>query len=1084
MTRAPARQVRPGVGDARREGLIARPRPERRLDEVFGKRLGTVVAGPGFGKTTLLDTWRRDVDSAWHTLTPRDESVARLARSLAEAVDIRFPALEPSQWYGSMPDAASADIERADSFAGLLCERLERALEHDLVLVLDDVHELGEGSGGARVVESVCRHAPPLLHLVLSSRAAPPFPVQRLRGRGEVLELTSADLAFTAEEVIALAGATLGEETSRRLHESSGGWPAAVRLALEVARGTEPARREAVVKRLAHPDAPLYAYLAEEVLARDPPEARDLLRRTAALDRVSPALCLRLGLPGGEATLRELVRRGLAAAQDDGWFSVHALVRDFAARAWPLREDEAREVHRAAAAWFEEEGCHEEALLLLAASGDRDETRRLLTSRGHEIVAGGGAGSVIRAGDLDVRRPVEPAIDEVLGEAYAVRGESDRALEHLWRAARGRSRLPASLAWRLVAALHLKGDLGEARRVVERARLDDADPFDQILLFAWAAAVMRRLGDLGESGRFAAEALAAAGRGGDDRGSALAHAELALSCERHGSERDEQLDRALAAAERSGDVFQGARIRNSRGSMLLEVGEYGEAVEELNRAIELAELGGFTSLVALATMNRGLCRYCLGQLAEARTDYESAFGLYRSTGSREAAYAVIGRGDVHRERGDGELARAAYEEGLALAEQSGDRQALVPALYQLAKVLVDDDPERAARLAERAVEYGWPDLPWALNAVGWVALVGGDRDAAAGAARRAARAARELHDPYGLAESLELDAMATTDPARARRALEEALTVWRRLPNAVHEALVELALARLTKASGSHRREVRAERQLRRLGVQVRAAAPAGLLRFVAERGLIPVSVETLGSFRVLRPGDAVAPREWRSQKAQDLLKILVSRRGAETPRELLMEALWPDEEPSLLRNRLSVALSTMRSLLDPGRDYDGNHFVAADLRSVSLDLSHVVVDVEDFLSEAAEGLRLRREGAPQAGERLEHAFALYRGDFLPADAYEEWSVSLREEARALYVEVAHVLAAAADAEERHDEAARFCLRILERDAYDERAHLRLARALLAAARHGDARRQYRRYCRRMDEIGIEPAPFPVLSAA
>ena len=98
------------------------------------------------------------------------------------------------------------------------------------------------------------------------------------------------------------------------------------------------------------------------------------------------------------------------------------------------------------------------------------------------------------------------------------------------------------------------------------------------------------------------------------------------------------------------------------------------------------------------------------------------------------------------------MARAAYEEGLAIAERCNDRQGIVPGLYQLAKVVVDDEPERAAYLAERAVSYGWPDAAWALNALGWVALVRGDRAGAGEAADRASAAARDAGDRFGLAE--------------------------------------------------------------------------------------------------------------------------------------------------------------------------------------------------------------------------------------------------------------------------------------------------------------------------------------------
>jgi DNA-binding SARP family transcriptional activator len=50
---------------------------------------------------------------------------------------------------------------------------------------------------------------------------------------------------------------------------------------------------------------------------------------------------------------------------------------------------------------------------------------------------------------------------------------------------------------------------------------------------------------------------------------------------------------------------------------------------------------------------------------------------------------------------------------------------------------------------------------------------------------------------------------------------------------------------------------------------------------------------------------------------------------------------------------------------------------------------------------------------------------------------------------------------------------------VLERDAYDEEAHLGLVATLVAAGRHGEARRRYRIYGEQMGELGVEAAPFP-----
>jgi DNA-binding SARP family transcriptional activator len=240
--------------------------------------------------------------------------------------------------------------------------------------------------------------------------------------------------------------------------------------------------------------------------------------------------------------------------------------------------------------------------------------------------------------------------------------------------------------------------------------------------------------------------------------------------------------------------------------------------------------------------------------------------------------------------------------------------------------------------------------------------------------------------------------------------------------------------------------------------------------------------VQSLGRFRLLRRGEPVPITEWQSRKARELLKILVARRGRPTPRDLLMEALWPDQSPDRLASRLSVLLSTARAVLDPGKQQEPDHFLAADRSAIWIQTQHLVVDVERFLTAAFEALELRRAGDPDAGPRLAAAEAAYTGDFLEEDAYEDWATGLREEARAAYTEVARALAEDTAALGDADAATRYYLRVLERDPYDEPAHLGLVSTLEAAGRHGEARRAFRAYCARMDSIGIESAPFPGLA--
>ncbi len=240
------------------------------------------------------------------------------------------------------------------------------------------------------------------------------------------------------------------------------------------------------------------------------------------------------------------------------------------------------------------------------------------------------------------------------------------------------------------------------------------------------------------------------------------------------------------------------------------------------------------------------------------------------------------------------------------------------------------------------------------------------------------------------------------------------------------------------------------------------------------------LAIRSLGAFRLFRDGVPIAATAWQSKKARTLLKILVARRGRATPRDLLMEALWPEQDPARLANRLSVALATVRAVLDPQKLRPPEHFVTADKDSIRLDLEHLTVDVEEFLRCAHEGLALARAGRrDEAAAPLAEAESLYAGDFLEEDLYEDWAADLREETRATYIAVARTLAERSLEASDHDSAVRYYLRILDKDSWDAEAHLRLVSALERAGRHGEARRRYRTYASRMGELDLPVSPFP-----
>jgi LuxR family maltose regulon positive regulatory protein len=163
--------VPPSIGPSH----LARPRLEALLGEASRKRLTVVVAGPGFGKSTLLASWAAKGNVAWYSLGPEDAQMPRLARGILDALRLRVPVLPPELSAVAMPagPATTNDeggVSRAHAFAQFVAQTLEEKLARELFLVLDDVDELGISQAAGQLIALLCRQAPPKLHLVAGWR--------------------------------------------------------------------------------------------------------------------------------------------------------------------------------------------------------------------------------------------------------------------------------------------------------------------------------------------------------------------------------------------------------------------------------------------------------------------------------------------------------------------------------------------------------------------------------------------------------------------------------------------------------------------------------------------------------------------------------------------------------------------------------------------------------------------------------------------------------------------------------------------------------------------------------------------------
>jgi DNA-binding SARP family transcriptional activator len=247
--------------------------------------------------------------------------------------------------------------------------------------------------------------------------------------------------------------------------------------------------------------------------------------------------------------------------------------------------------------------------------------------------------------------------------------------------------------------------------------------------------------------------------------------------------------------------------------------------------------------------------------------------------------------------------------------------------------------------------------------------------------------------------------------------------------------------------------------------------APAGHL----------LSVHLLGQFQVRL--DDVAVDDWPSGRGRSLFKYLVTHRDPWPRRERLMEAFWPEAAPAAARNSLNVAVHGLRRAFRAGTEVpvvvlqDGAYRLGPELR--------LWLDVDEFERQVARGRRLDGAGDPAgAAAEYERALALYQGDFLADDPYEEWPVTTREHLLLAYLDVLDRLGGLAFDRRQYGASVALCRLLVERDPCREDGHRRLMRCFVRQGQPHLALRQYRACAAALDrELGVDPDPATVALA-
>ena len=184
-----------------------------------------------------MAAWRKECETplAWVSLDEEDNEPLRFLDYLIGALQMVDADLgdESAELLRNSHDAAVKVV-----LTSLLNEI--NAYDKEFVMAFDDyhvIHEHGIHDALSFLIERLAPHA----HCLIATRSDPPFPLGRLRARGELKELRATDLRFDKTEAAAFLNDVMNLELTpddvAALDERTEGWIAGLQLSALTLQG-------------------------------------------------------------------------------------------------------------------------------------------------------------------------------------------------------------------------------------------------------------------------------------------------------------------------------------------------------------------------------------------------------------------------------------------------------------------------------------------------------------------------------------------------------------------------------------------------------------------------------------------------------------------------------------------------------------------------------------------------------------------------------------------------------------------------------------------------------------------------------
>lgn len=351
-----------------------------------GMKVGLVIAPAGYGKSTLLSQScemlsGRGVSCTWISLDNDDNDPWRFFSHLLAAINT----LSSAHIQVGTEHLGSYSKSYIDRLVGGILTELE-TLDFQHALFIDDYHIINnlEIDG---ILERLVLYSSPKTMFVISSRKEPELAFKTLRMREEVCQLSTRDLAFTANESEQFLNETkqlgLNAELVETLSSRTEGWVAGLQLVSLALEGRVDSA--AFIEEFSGTDRDVTDYLGEAVLNQQTDDIKHFLLWTSLLDRMNADMVNAvLEIETAQWMLEHVEARNLFVIpldRDRIWYRYHHLFADFLSAQLAKKYPGSTEViYQRALIWCVEQGFQQEAINYALRGGIYDTAIELIAA--------------------------------------------------------------------------------------------------------------------------------------------------------------------------------------------------------------------------------------------------------------------------------------------------------------------------------------------------------------------------------------------------------------------------------------------------------------------------------------------------------------------------------------------------------------------------------------------------------------------------------------------------------------------------------------------------------------------------------